>query len=208
MLPHYFEFFKTDGVDYNIYVGASLMAPGPNSVSHEDIRLLYLPNIRLWQLITMCGVEWELLNLKPSLKMALNATHLILVQNVPLSIRFREDEKQFDVDGAYNIRYEIVKKRIDKAVVKGTGERLTQPGKIAIVYSQNREAQEYQRYLEYLSAAGYITDEVEALELEPMQGVYGLKALRVTVSEKPPESGFKIEPAQIQAVTKKLAVTA
>ncbi len=28
------------------------------------------------------------------------------------------DEKRFDVDGAYNARYEIVKKRIDKAYVK------------------------------------------------------------------------------------------
>ena len=208
MLPHYFEFFKTDGVDYNIYVGASLVAPGPNAVTDEDITLLYLPNIRLWQLMTMCGVEWELFKLKPSLKMALNATHLILVQNIPLSIRFREDEKQFDVDGAYNIRYEIVKKRIDKAVIKGTGERLTQPHKIAIVYSQTREKLEYRQYLNYLAAAGYITDEIEELELEPMQGVYGLKALRVTISETPPESGFQIEPAQIQEATKKLAVTA
>ena len=109
-----------------------MVAPGPNAITDEDITLLYLPNIRLWQLMTMCGVEWELFKLKPSLKMALDATHLILVQNIPLSIRFREDEKQFDVDGAYNIRYEIVKKRIDKAVIKGTGERLTQPHKIAI----------------------------------------------------------------------------
>ena len=208
MLPHYFEFFKTDGVDYNIYVGASLVAPGPNAVTDDDIELLYLPNIRLWQLMTMCGVEWELQTLKPSLQMALDATHLILVQNIPLSIRFREDEKQFDVDGAYNIRYEIVKKRIDKAVVKGTRERLTQPHQIAIVYSQTREALEYKKYLEYMSAAGYISGEVEELELEPMQGVYGLKALRVTVSPTPPESGFQIEPAQVKAVVKKLKVTA
>jgi hypothetical protein len=40
------------------------------------------------------------------------------------------------VDGAYDIRYEIVKKRIDKALIKGTNERATQPGKIVIVYSQ------------------------------------------------------------------------
>ncbi len=208
MLPHYFEFFKTDGVDYNIYVGASLVTPGPNAITDEDIELLYLPNIRLWQLMTMCGVEWELQNLKPSLQMALDATHLILVQNIPLSIRFREDEKQFDVDGAYNIRYEIVKKRIDKAVIKETGERLTQPHKIAIVYSQTREALEYKKYLEYISAAGYITGEIEELELEPMQGVYGLKALRVTVSPTPPESGFHIEPAKVKEAVKKLKVTA
>ena len=208
MFPHYFELFKTDGVDYNIYVGASLVAPGPLPVTNKDIELLYLRNMRLWQLMAMCGIEWELRKLKPTLKMPLDATHLILVQSVPLSIRFRMEEKQFDVDGAYNIRYEIVKKRIDKAVIQGTQERLTQPHKIAIVYSQTKDAIVYRRYLDYLKAAGYITGEIEDFDLEPMQGVYGLKALRVTVSEAAPESSFHIEPAKIQTATKKLAVSA
>ena len=53
------------------------------------------------------------------LPIPLETTHLILVQHAPLSIRFRFDEKRFDVDGAYDIRYEIVKKRIDKAVDPG-----------------------------------------------------------------------------------------
>ena len=79
--------------------------------------------------------------LKDRLKVPLDTAHLILVQHTPLSIRFRFDEKRFDVDGTYNMRYEIVKKRIDKALIKGTHERLTQPGKIAIVYSQPKEAQ-------------------------------------------------------------------
>jgi hypothetical protein len=112
----------------------------------------------------------------------LETTHLILVQNTPLSIRFRFDEKQFDVDGAYNIRYEIMKKRIDKAVIKGRAERLTQPGKIAIVYSQDREAAEYKRYLDFLLHAGHLTGEREELELEDLQGIQGLRALRVTVN--------------------------
>ena len=56
---------------------------------------------------------------RPSLPVPLQTTHLVLVQHAPLSIRFRFDEKRFDVDGAYNVRYEIVKKRIDKAVVRG-----------------------------------------------------------------------------------------
>ena len=103
------------------------------------------------------------------------------MQTHPLSIRFRLDEKHFDVDGAYNIRYEIMKKRIDKATLKGTEVRLTQPGKIAIVYSQAREAQEYREYIEFLTASGYLTGEVEELELEDLQGVTGLRALRVTV---------------------------
>ena len=91
------------------------------------------------------------------------------------------DEKQFDVDGAYNVRYEILKKRIDKAIVKGTGDRLTQKGKIAIVWLQEKDRNEYMEYIEHLYDQGYISDDIEELELEPLQGAAGLKALRVTV---------------------------
>ena len=177
MYPHFFEMYKTDGVDYNVYVGKSLV----NNKSYNDI---YLHNLRLWQLRMMCGVHWEMQKLLPSLSVPLRTAHLILVQNIPISIRFRIDEKKFDVDGAYNIRYEIVKKRIDKAIVNSTGERLTQPGKIAIVYSQQEEASEYKRYIRYLQASGFLEDELEELELGDMQGVHGLKALRVTVRDK------------------------
>lgn len=191
MYPHYFELFKTDGVDYNIYIGGSI-------AEQSEFDMLYLRNMRLWQLMLMCGVEWELKQLKPTLPMPLDATHLILVQNTPLSIRFRMEEKQFDVDGAYNIRYEIVKKRIDKAVIRGTGERLTQPGQIAICYSQTRESLEYRRYLEYLAAKGYITGDIEDYELEPMQGVHGLKALRVTVSDEAPPALLHLDPLGVE----------
>jgi hypothetical protein len=107
---------------------------------------------------------------------------LVLVQHTPLSIRFRFDEKRFDVDGAYDIRYEIVKKRIDKALVRGSSERVTQPGQIAIVYSQPEEATEYRTYIEYLQHLGHLGAEVEDLELGELQGVHGLRALRVTVA--------------------------
>ena len=175
MFPHYFEKYKTDGVDYNIYVGASLQ---------EDAKFdqIYLRNLRLWQLMMTCGVQWDLDRVRDQFRVPLDVAHLVLAQDVPTSIRFRIDEKLFDVDGAYNIRYEIVKKRIDKALVKGTGERLTQPGQIAIVYSQEKEAEEYKRYVEYLCAAGYLDGEIEELELEDLQGVYGLRALRVRIS--------------------------
>ncbi len=99
-----------------------------------------------------------------------------------MSIRFRQDEKQFDVDGAYNVRYEIVKKRIDKAYVKGTTDRLTIPDHIAIVYSHDQEAMEYQQYFDYLRSINYIKDEVELVDLQDMQGVTGLKALRIAVN--------------------------
>jgi hypothetical protein len=79
------------------------------------------------------------------------------------------------------MRYEIVKKRIDKARIRGTHERLTQPGTIVIVYSQAQEAIEYQEYIEYLQAAGYLTQGIEHVELEDLEGAQGLRALRVTV---------------------------
>lgn len=180
MFPHYFEKYKSDGVDHGIYIGAALVENG-------KFDQLYLKNIRLWQLQMMIGVARRVEAEKPKLKMPLDIAHLILVQSTPLAIRFRYDEKKFDVDGAYNVRYEIMKKRIDKAVVKGGNERLTQPGKIAIIYSQPREAAEYREYIDYLQAAGELTSEVEEVELEDLQGMRGLKALRVQVCFETPE---------------------
>jgi hypothetical protein len=136
----------------------------------------------LWQLLLMCEIDKKIEQLKPTLKNNLDITQLLLVHDQPLTIRFRPDEKQFDVDGAYDIRYEIVKKRIDKALIKNTGERLTQPGKIAIVYNQPKIEEEYRRYFHYLASKKIITDQVEALELEELPGATGLKALRIEIN--------------------------
>jgi hypothetical protein len=174
LYPHYFEKQKTDGVDYSMYVGGSLLEDGAFDP-------LYLKNLRLWQLMVACGIALRAERLKDRLAVPLEVTNLILVQHAPLSIRFRFDEKRFDVDGAYNVRYEIIKKRIDKAVIRGTTERLTQPGKIALVYSHASEAAEWRDYVDYLRQLGYLTTGVEDLELEELQGAQGLRALRVTV---------------------------
>jgi hypothetical protein len=175
IFPHYFEKQKTDGVDHQMYVGGSLVEDG-------EFDPIYLKSLRLWQLMVVCGIAARADRLADELPLPLPATHLVLVQHAPLAIRFRFDEKRFDVDGAYDIRYEIVKKRIDKALIKGTTERVTQPGRIAIVYGHPGEAQEYRGYLEYLRHLGYIAGEVEELELEDLPGVHGLRALRVTVA--------------------------
>jgi hypothetical protein len=150
---------------------------------------LHLKNLRLWQLLITCGVENLHQTYKEDLPMPLEITSLILAHSNSLAIRFRMDEKRFDVDGAYNIRYEILKKRIDKAYIKGTSERLTQPGKLAIVYSQDWEADEYLQYIHYLQAIGYLDAKLEQLELEDLQGTSGLLALRVGLNyEIAPES--------------------
>ena len=112
----------------------------------------------------------------------LQTTQLILAQAIPLTVSFRRKERKFDVDGAYNIRYEIVKKRIDKVHIRDTDERLTQPGTIAIVYSQQKEVGEYLEYIDFLKNEKLLTGDVEHLELEDTQGISGLKAIRVQVN--------------------------
>jgi len=174
ILPHHFEKYTTDGVEYNIYLGNSLLKEGGFS-------LFFLKNFRLWQLITMCEITRLVAKNGPLLPMPLQTAQLIFVYNNTLGIRFKMEEKHFDVDGTYNVRYEILKKRIDKAVVKDTGERLTIAGKIAIVWLQEKDRQEYLKYLTHLDNEGYMEGEIEALELEKLQGAEGLQALRFEV---------------------------
>ncbi len=154
--PHYFEVRKTDGVDHSIYVGASLCESEPYDP-------LYLKNLRLWQLMVMCVVARKARELKSELEVPLDVAHLILVQNQPMTIRFQHDEKQFGVDGAYNVRYHLLQKRIDKAVVLPGQTRLTESGKVVVVYSQPREREEYRDYLDYLRSLGYLEGPVEEL---------------------------------------------
>lgn len=171
MFPHYFERYKTDGVEHNLYIGQSLV----NDKTYNDI---YLQNLRLWQLQLMCEMENVAHVERKRMKHDLKIASLVLVHSNPMAIKFRMDEKQFDVDGAYNIRYEIIKKRIDKAHIKGTDERLTTHGKLAIVYTQENDAREYLKYISYLQSKNFL-GKVETLEIEDLQGVSGLKALRV-----------------------------
>ena len=135
--------------------------------------------------------------LEKKLALPLQTTQLILAHSLPLTISFRRKERKFDVDGAYNIRYEIVKKRIDKVHLKDSEERLTQPGKIAIVYSQQKELQEYTEYIEFLQAEKLLTEEIEHLELEDTQGISGLKAIRVGVNYANNQEGSKVELSKV-----------
>ncbi|WP_294820198.1 GAF domain-containing protein [uncultured Flavobacterium sp.] len=187
--PHYYERFKTDGVEHNLYIGASISPKHTYSP-------LYLNNLRLWQLQAMCEMENEYYRLRPGLPYDLDVTSLILVFSSPISIRFRMDEKRFDVDGTYNARYEVVKKRIDKSNIKGTKDRITEKGKITIVYSQKQEEAEYRRYIQFLQHKKMLGNVIETFEVEDLQGVTGLKALRVSVeydSDKKQETTYSYE---------------
>lgn len=187
VFPHYFERYLTDGIEFNIYMGQSIT---PRKKFDE----IYLRNMRMWQLTILIKAARLTQELEPHLSHPLKTTQLILAHSVPLSITFRTEERKFDVDGAYNIRYEIIKKRIDKVRIKDTHERLTQPGKVAIVYSQPKDSLEYLEYIEFLQNQQLLKPGIEHFDLEELQGVVGLKALRADVNyELTPEQKKKVE---------------
>ena len=173
--PAYFEKFRTDGIEYDIYFGQSI---NPELIFNaEDLGALRMLQIRSMASIVNLVKSQELKMILP-----LQTTQLIYLNAYSIDISFRTDEKRFDAEGGYNIRYHIIKKRIDKVRVKATGERLTQPGKIAIVYSRKSDEEQFLGYIRELQDEGILLPETEQLALEELQGVTGLKAMRVTVA--------------------------
>lgn len=174
-IPHYFEKFKTDGWEFNLYAGESI-SPG-RSFSEEDADA-----VCRWQLDTMIAMADASRSLRRQLQFPLDTTQLIFVHSNRVDISYRSDERRFDVEGAYSIRYEVIKKRIDKVHLRGSEERLTQPGTIAIVYGHSRDAVHYRKQLRALISEGMLLPGIEMLDLEDLQGISGLKAVRVRIN--------------------------
>ncbi|MBD0366296.1 MAG: hypothetical protein ICV53_09370, partial [Flavisolibacter sp.] len=68
-----------------------------------------------------------------------------------------------------------------------------------IVYSNDDEAKEYLQYIDFLKTGGLLTGTPEVLDVEDLQAVSGLKALRVSIQleEVHPESDAKKKKAAI-----------
>jgi hypothetical protein len=172
-IPHYCDLEISDGMDHMIYVGKSI---------HADFTSYHLRSLRYEQLRAMCDCAQAIFALKSEYETTLEVTHLVLVQDSPIDIFHDENtERLFDVKGTKDIRYEIVKKRIDKAVDRDTQTRITQPGMLTIVYSTDEEWTEYHQYLRYLAREGWVDAKIESGGVEPLQGVTGLKFARVRV---------------------------
>ena len=173
--PVYFEKIRTDGIEYDMYLGQSISPK-------QSYKKSNLSELRLRQLKDMAGIAKLVYTSVQSLPVPLQTTQLIYVNASSIDITFRMDEKRFDVEGGYNIRYHIVKKRIDKVRIADTGERLTQPGKLAIIYTQTQHEKEYINYIKELQQQHILKQSIELLHLEELQGVTGLKAIRVEVN--------------------------
>ncbi|MDY6939806.1 MAG: GAF domain-containing protein [Cyanobacteriota bacterium] len=176
IIPHYCDLEITDGIDRTIYAGKSI-AP--------QFSFYHLRSLRYEQLRAMCDCARTAFSLQERYQTHLELTHLVLVQDAPIDIFHHEStEKLFDVKGTRDIRYEIVKKRIDKAVSREDRVRITQPGMLTIVYSTDEEWTQYQQYLRYLAREGWVDAEVQTGGVEPLQGISGLKFARVRVLEE------------------------
>ncbi len=183
--PHYFERFRTDGVEHNLYIGSSI---SPTQIYDS----MYLFNLRLWQLQVMCKVVIMHQDLKQNLSFDMDLTSLILVYNEPIFIKFRLDEKRFDVENNDDIRFEVIKKRLAKAMVKNTNERLVQANKLTIVYLNETDKKDYLSYIDFLKNQDYFIGETEDITVEDLQDITDLKALRVTINTHFNNDNFKI----------------
>ncbi len=171
--PHYCDIEATDGIDHMIYAGSSM---DPN------FSIFHLRSLRYEQLRAVCACARTGFQIQVEHNTDMAVTHLVLIQDATVDIFHDEKtERLFDVRGSRDTRYEIVKKRIEKAVDQKTHTRITQPGMLTLVYSTEEEWREYHQYLRYLMREGWVDKPIELGAVEPLQGVTGLKFARVRV---------------------------
>ncbi|MEM9326445.1 MAG: GAF domain-containing protein, partial [Bacteroidota bacterium] len=174
LLPHYITHSLTDGIEFDLYVGQSLLRK-------THFHTYHIKDFRLWQLKLVCQMGHEVMARNQEASSVLLPAISLLVVAYPstIDIHFRGDEKRFDVMGAEGVRYETIKKRVEKAVVTDTGERLTQANKLAVCYLDEATKKEYIEYLNHMAKTGAIEEKIEDLELDLPTDSAGIKSLRV-----------------------------
>lgn len=174
IFPSYFERFRSDGVEYDMYVGQSIT---PTKVFKPS----FLREIRKQQIISMARIGRRAEQIASTLTVPMQVTLLIFIHASTIDISFREDERRFDVEGGYNIRYQMVKKRIDKVRLKDSRERLVRPGTLAIVFQGDTVENEIGDLLTEVAATGKLKPDFEFCTLEEVQGVSELRAARADI---------------------------
>ena len=177
IVSHYCDIEVTDGINHMLYVGESI---------DSKFSVYHLRSLRYEQLRAVCDCARTAFNFQSLYNTQMEVTHLVLVQDLTVDIIHDENtEKLFEVRGTRDIRYEIVKKRIDKAVDEESRTRITQPGMLTVVYSTEEEWAEYHQYFRYLAREGWVDTEIQCGIVEPLQGITGLKFSRVRVLPAP-----------------------
>jgi hypothetical protein len=172
--PHYFARSLSEGIQYKIFIGQAI-AP------KKKFSNFHLRNLRLWQLQTMCGCVLTCEIMKSSLEIPLSTAHWIAVHGGPLGIRFDFDENQFVSDGFADPFHQLIK-NADRAKGQQNWEKITEPGKIAIFFTDHKERAEYIEFTQFLIHKGILKAGIEEGEVTGLLGLNGLKFLKVKVS--------------------------
>ena len=159
LAPHYFERSALHGVQHAMYFGKTLLRD--RNSYHSSM----LSNLRLWQILVMCGAAQRTVMLQERLSIKLQTAHLILVQDQPVSIAFDYDEKKVRLEGHESVRYDLVKNKIARMVDKGVANPLAKPGTLTVVYSSDKERHEYLNYIQFLSWKSYFKGKIEEFML-------------------------------------------
>ena len=72
MYPHFFERFKTDGVEHNMYIGEAI-------TKEDSFNPIYLYNLRLWQLQVMVEMENAYYQMQSDFPIQLDVASMLLV---------------------------------------------------------------------------------------------------------------------------------
>lgn len=174
LLPHFIEHSLTDGLEFDVFIGQSIL-------EHRKFDVSKRKDFKLWQLKLLCEMIIDLSKDKVLKKSELKLSVLVLAYPQTIDIHFREDEKRFDVQGSEGVRYETFKKRIEKAYISDSMERLTTSGKMSIVYFDEVTKLEYLAYLQTLKTDRLIHPNIEDLSLDLASDNHGTGALRVQI---------------------------
>ena len=84
-------------MDHQIYIGSSML-------DKQKFDVMYLKNLRLWQLMVLCGSAYLTEQLKPNLNLKLDTAHLVAVQETAQTISFDYNENRRILD---NVSFEL-----------------------------------------------------------------------------------------------------
>ena len=181
--PHVLRPTVTDGLEYDGFVGPSLVSEAASWNGPDALR-------RLWRWQVALHLALERAAQRAGVPDGLRVAHLLLFHADPLDVRFRTDELRLDVDGPAHAYVEVVKKRIEKAREAGEDghprpDRLSQPGHLTVVCSGRETVQDARRVLAAFVETGALS-EPASVRIEPLNGVGEITALRCRFGPRSP----------------------
>jgi hypothetical protein len=172
--PHYFTRRIDDAVEFNMFIGQEIHPA-------RDFSNFHLKNLRLWQLQAMCGCVLSSEIVRGTLEVPLVTAHWIGAHAGPLDIRFDWSTRRFVPEDHENPYYQLIK---DAEKCRGTQawEKLVEPGKITIFFTDDVGRSEYVDFAHFLVHKGILKQGFEEGEVQGIPALNGTRYLKLKVS--------------------------